>query len=395
MNYGRYNVKAELGKGAMGVVYKAYDPNLDMFVALKVLRHDRVVSDAFVRRFLAEAKALGRLDWANIVRVYNVDQDEGTVYIAMEYVEGASLVKIMQGKKFSAEEIIDIGITIAESLHYAHEKGVIHRDIKPGNILVRPDGFLKITDFGIARIEDSSAVEQTQAGEILGTPAYMSPEQVMGQPVDGRSDLFSLGIILYELSTGSRPFEGDNMANIFHAITSNEPVQINRLNPAINANLCQVIMKCLKKKANERFESGNALAEALKCCLKEKKQLHEPYPIERNFKKIVFFILGILLLMGIIGGGIYYFGFSATKNMNSPIATAKLVPLQLGSSPSGAKVFIDGTFKGETPMTLELPSGKHDVTVSLVDHYDWEARIQLLEGKETPVFINLVPINEK
>jgi len=184
MKYGRYEIIKELGRGAMGLVYQAHDPEIDRLIALKVLREDRLTSAAFVQRFLKEARAIGRLSHPRIVTVYDVGQDHGTIYIAMELLQGEPLNALLEKKKFSPEEITNLGIQVAETLDYAHQKGIVHRDIKPSNILVQPDGQIKITDFGIAHIEDPEASIQTQAGEILGTPAYMSPEQVRGQPAD-------------------------------------------------------------------------------------------------------------------------------------------------------------------------------------------------------------------
>ena len=184
MKYGRYDIVGELGKGSMGVIYRAHDPQIDRVVALKVLRHDRVISEGFVQRFFKEAKAIGRLSHPSIVTVYDVGRDQGTIYIAMEFLEGTPLDRVIQEKRLSLEEIVDLGVQVAEALDYAHQQGIVHRDIKPANIILTPTGQAKITDFGIARIEDPSAPQQTQAGEILGTPSYMSPEQVMSQPVD-------------------------------------------------------------------------------------------------------------------------------------------------------------------------------------------------------------------
>ena len=308
MNYGRYQIVKEIGKGSMGVVYKAHDPNLDLMLALKVLRQDRVESEAFVRRFISEARVLGRLDHTNIVRVYNVDEDNGTAYIAMEFIEGEALSDIMQRKRFSPEEIIKLGITISNTLGYAHQKRIVHRDIKPSNILIKSDGVLKITDFGIAHIQDASAAEKTQAGEILGTPAYMSPEQVKGQQIDGRSDLFSLGVILYELCSGVRPFQGDNITAIFHAITQEEPVEITQINHAIPKKLSKVIMKCLRKKNDERFETAGALAEALISCSREEELLKQVVPAARKKRKMGILSVVIILVMGsVLGGGLYYY----------------------------------------------------------------------------------------
>ena len=268
MKYGRYEIVKEVGRGSMGVVYEAQDPQIGRTVALKVLRQDRVSDENLVKRFIREARAIGRLSHSHIVTIYDVGEDQGNVYIAMEFLEGRPLDNLIKERKFSAGEAADIGAQVAETLNYAHGKGVVHRDIKPSNIILQTDGQIKITDFGIAHIEDSTATLQTQAGEIMGTPAYMSPEQVLGKPVDGRSDIFSLGVVLYELSTGKRPFggAGKNLATIF-----NEIIQENPTEPAlaieggtIPPGLSSTIMKCLSKSSDTRFQSGKELADALR-----------------------------------------------------------------------------------------------------------------------------------
>ena len=195
MNYGRYEIQKELGKGAMGVVYQAHDPQIDRMVALKVLRQDRVTGEDFVRRFLQEAQAIGRLTHPNIVTVYDVGRDQDTIYIAMEFLDGQPLDEVFRKTPPDLQKIIEIGVKVARALDYSHRRGIIHRDIKPSNIMLTRDSQVKITDFGVARIEDPKTPQMTQSGEILGTPNYMSPEQVSGEPVDGRSDLYSLGII--------------------------------------------------------------------------------------------------------------------------------------------------------------------------------------------------------
>ena len=277
MNYGRYKVLEELGQGSMGIVYKAHDPNLDLILAVKVLRAECLQGETLVKRFLAEARVLGRLDHPNIVRVYNVDEDQGTVYIAMEFLEGEALNDLAKRKRLPPGEIADLGAKIAEALGYAHSKGVVHRDVKPGNILVRSDGKPKITDFGIARIEDTAEHLRTQAGEVLGTPAYMSPEQVLSEPVDGRSDIFSLGIILYELCAGERPFRGDSLGAVFQAITQSAPVPLSERNPEIPAALAEVVDRCLRRNPADRFQSGEDLAAALRGCLRVESPA-EPAP---------------------------------------------------------------------------------------------------------------------
>jgi serine/threonine-protein kinase len=391
MKYGRYEVISEIGRGSMGVVYKAHDPNLDLTVALKVLRQDRMSSDAFMKRFLSEAKALGRLDHPNIIRVYNVDEFEGNVYIAMEFIEGESLNEVIQKNKFTPEEIIEFGSTVADTLAYAHKQGIIHRDIKPSNILIRSDGRLKITDFGIAHIEDSSAQKQTQAGEILGTPAYMSPEQVLSQPVDGRSDIFSLGVILYELSAGKMPFAGQNLAAIFNAITQVEPEPVTANNPAIPTDLSGVISKCIQKNPADRFRSGHELLSALKACIRKEGPAAVTAPEEHKKSKGKSFIVTAVIIIAAVLGLVSYFVMSP-KTGTSPVNDNALqAVLRVESTPTGAQVFIDSAFKGKSPATFELSVGKHEVRLTSPGHYDWEAQVQLNEKEETPLAVQLIP----
>ncbi len=267
MNYGRYEIEAELGRGSMGIVYKAYDPQIERTIALKVLREDRVTSDEFVRRFLKEARAVGRLSHPGIVTVYDVGQDHGSIYIAMEFLQGIPLNELMSSRKFSPEEIIDIAVQTIRALNYAHRNGIVHRDIKPPNIIYSPEGAIRVTDFGIARIEDPEGHQMTQAGEILGTPLYMSPEQIGGKTLDGKSDIYSLGVILYQLATGKRPFEGSNLPAIFLAITQETPDAPHMVNPAVPEKLSRLIMQLLEKEPSKRFAGGDQLIGAFKSCL--------------------------------------------------------------------------------------------------------------------------------
>lgn len=368
----------------MGVVYRAHDPQIDRAVALKVLREDRGASETFVQRFLKEAKAIGRLSHPNIVTVYDVGEDHGTIFIAMELLEGKPLNRAILEREPSVEEIVLLGIQIAEALGYAHQKGIVHRDVKPSNILLQANGQIKITDFGIAHIEDPSALVQTQAGEILGTPAYMSPEQVLSRPVDGRSDLFSLGIILYELLTKKRPFVGENMADVFHAITRSHPPELHRMNPSIPQKLSQMIMRCLNKTPEERFESGHALARALS----ENLGITEPLLQKGPRRKWLW--LSMLILLAVVLGGLFY---SFHQRAKPPPAVEKILmsSLKIESEPLGAQVFVDGAFRGRTPLTLELPVNKYEVRLTLPEHHDWEAQVQLTEDGETPLQVRLVP----
>lgn len=385
--FGRYEVVNTLGQGAMGVVYKAYDPHIDRMVALKVLRADRVTSEAFVERFVREARAIGRLSHPNIVNVFDVGEDQGTIYIAMEFVEGRPLSDLIREGRLSYEKILDLALQIAEALAYAHKKGIIHRDIKPSNILVSAEGKVKLTDFGIARIEDPSVTHHTQAGEILGTPAYMSPEQVMGRTPDGRSDIFSFGVVLYEMTTGQRPFSGNNLAAIFQSIIQHRPAEPNKLNPEVPEDLSSLIMKCLEKDPGDRFQDAEELVEALKGL-----RASTVAPVTTSKFGVPRFLIPLLIILILLGGGVF---FLWQKNHSPPPATPVVEAtsvLDVKSVPIGAQVFVDGEFKGRAPISLKLPAGKHEVRLTLADYYDWEAQLELRENEKVPLKVKLIPI---
>ncbi len=321
MNYGRYNIVSELGKGSMGMVYQAHDPQIDRMVALKVLREDRLTTEDYVQRFLKEATAIGRLSHPGIVTVFDVGQDQGTIYIAMEFLEGQSLDRLLQANSLNLQQIIDLGIEAANGLQYAHQRGIVHRDIKPQNIIYSPEGTIKITDFGIAHIDDTDGQQMTKAGEILGTPAYMAPEQVMGQPVDGRADLYSLGVILYELTTGRRPFQGENLAAMFRAITSDAPVAPKQINPEIPDSLSAIILKAINKNPEDRFATGQEFAATLQNATTENSNFTETViqtaPVKQRSAKP--FIFTILLLISVCAAaGLFYFKPWVTKQKETP-----------------------------------------------------------------------------
>lgn len=405
MQYGRYRIVKELGKGNMGVVYQAHDPQIDRMVALKVLRADRVASEDFVARFLKEAQAIGRLSHPRIVTVYDVGEDHDSIYIAMEYLEGEPLNEILQKGGLSQEQAVDIVVQVAQALDYAHKEGIVHRDIKPSNIILTPDHKVKLTDFGIARIEDSTAGYQTQAGEILGTPIYMSPEQVTGKKADGRSDIYSLGVLFYEMIVGRRPFTGSNLAAIFHSITHDTPESPAAADPFISRALSDHVMMCLEKLPANRFQTGDQLVDAL-----GQLQTGPPQPApqatasgRRSNRSMAPLLVGLALVAGLIGGGYFFFSRSggqepAAPSQTGPAASSRTAPetakkdvatLNVSSEPAGAAIYVDSIFMGKSPLNFDLPFGKHELRLSLNNYLAWEAQINIDTPGEMPLHISM------
>ncbi len=418
--YGRYEIVGELGKGTMGVVYKAHDPQIDRMVALKVLRPDRVTSKDFVARFLKEARAIGRLSHPHIVTIYDVGEDHGTVYIAMEYLQGEPFNEVVKSGRLSLVESLEIARQVAETLDYAHRQGIVHRDVKPSNIILADGNQVKLTDFGIARIEDTSSIHQTQAGEILGTPVYMSPEQVMGQKVDGRSDLFSIGVILYEMIVGRRPFGGNNIAAIFRAITQDHPASPDQGNPFITKALSEMVLKCLAKPPEKRFQTGRQLADALADILPSVKQTgQQGRQSEKGARRRSPFLLAGVIAAVLVAAGSFYFFRSPSNNssnttesgqagVTSPqrgdgqvdrpkgegvvesVLATQSAELNISSDPAGAEVFVNNDFKGKTPIAVPLSKGKYELRLNLSGYFEWEAQVNI-EGK-TPLHIPMRPL---
>jgi len=264
-----YRLERELGRGAMAVVYLATDSKLGRAVAIKALSlSEEFEGDALEeaeQRFAREAEAAARLSHPNIVTVYETGNDHGLAYIAMDYAGGESLEEYTPPENLlPVSEVLDVGAQVAEALDYAHQRDVVHRDIKPSNIIYdRARSTVKVTDFGIARLTDDS---RTRTGIVMGTPLYMSPEQAVGERVDGRSDLFSLAVTLYQLLTGRPPFVGDSVANLMYRIATVRPQAVRRIRPEIPANLSRLINRGLEKDPGERFPTGEDMAEALLRC---------------------------------------------------------------------------------------------------------------------------------
>jgi serine/threonine protein kinase/HAMP domain-containing protein len=279
---GRYEIIEHIGAGAMAEVYKAYDPEIDRTVALKILKEEHCVDEEHIGRFLKEGKAAGALTHPNIVTVHDVGQLENAPYIMMELLDGKPLSEVLaEGGRLPSKTILRIGLQMANALDYAHSKGVVHRDVKPDNIMLGSDGLsIKIADFGIARVETGASKDATQVGMILGTPRYMSPEQASGEVIDGRSDLFSLGVILYEMITGQKAFDADSMATLIMQIVQKDPLPIRQLNSSAPAGLQNIVNKLLQKKPSRRFANGRELSEALE---RELRVLEEDEEEKSNY----------------------------------------------------------------------------------------------------------------
>jgi serine/threonine-protein kinase len=265
---GRYEIVAELGKGAMGVVYRANDPMLNRMVAIKTINTEEAGHEGMAEyeaRFYTEAKAAGGLNHPNIIIIYDIGKSGHLVYMAMEYIEGQELREMLtDGKPIPVVKAVDFAAQVGEGLAYAHQHQVVHRDIKPANIMITPEGRAKIADFGIARMRSSET--RTQTGVILGSPKYISPEQVVGKRADHRSDIFSLGVILYECITGATPFNGEGLSALMYQITNHDPAPPSSSNSQVPVMLDYIVAKVLAKSPEARYQSAADFANDLREC---------------------------------------------------------------------------------------------------------------------------------
>lgn len=314
---GRYEILEELGRGEMGVVYKAHDPLIDRYVAIKTIDLQKLSEnekDEYKARFYQEAKAAGHLNHPNIITIHDLGRKGDIAYIAMELMEGPELQDIVaENQPLSIGEKLDVAFQVAEGLAYAHEHGVVHRDIKPSNIMVLRGRHVKIADFGIARME--SSLWRTQTDKIIGSPLYMSPEQIQSHPIDQRSDIFSFGIVLYQMLTGRLPFKGENINAVMYQIINEEPQKPGSLNPEIPDMLDHIVAKCLAKKPEDRYLNANELAGDLHTCrkmlsLSDGRTDHHSHYFEdaktANVRKLTKLqLIGIIALTALLSLGLY------------------------------------------------------------------------------------------
>lgn len=349
-NIGKYRIIGILGKGAMGIVYKARDPDIDRDVAIKTIRFDlvshEVEKEEMVERFMREARSAGRLSHSNIITIYDVGRKGDLTYIVMQYIEGESLQKMIASKKkFSPLEVIELMTPLCDALDYAHQRGIVHRDIKPANILMDKKGMPYLVDFGVAHIETSTI---TQAGTTLGTPSYMSPEQVMGKKIDRRSDIFSLGVILYELLTRQRPFGGENISTIIYKIVNEEPSSITEVNRNLPEEFERVIKKALAKNPEDRYKNckqfvGDLLRisqlseETLTLEMGDEEFADLKMRRKSKLSLIIAFTVGAIIILG--GGGALYLS-QKSKRISVPSSEKKEAQTELPKSAAQPEAII-------------------------------------------------------
>jgi serine/threonine-protein kinase len=276
---GKYEIQAEVGRGGMGVVYKGYDPALDRYVAVKVLVPHLVWEKEFVEHFVREARSAARLEHANVVTIHEVGQAAGWYYFVMEYLEGPTLTEMIQERRpLAPDEALSILRPVADALDYAHRQGVVHRDVKPGNVIVDPAGHVTLTDFGIARATHETQL--TTTGTLVGTPEYASPEQAQGTAVSARSDLYNLAVTAYEMLSGCVPFEAESTLALLHKVVYDPLPSIRQANPDLPAGVGAVMRKALAKDPGDRYEEASVFVETLAQALAGElvEEMSEPEP---------------------------------------------------------------------------------------------------------------------
>jgi serine/threonine-protein kinase len=302
---GRYRIESRLGRGGMATVYRAHDPSIGRDVAIKFLHASLCEDDDCRMRFLREARAAGGLSHPNIVVVHDVGEIDNRPYMAMELIDGAPLADTLdEQRSLPVRDAVIIGLQLARALEYAHARGIVHRDIKPGNIMLLRDGqTIKVTDFGIAHMDDGTGEQRTLVGTVMGTPQYMSPEQTRGEKLDGRSDLFSAGVVLYQMLAGERPFRGDSMVAVATRIATEDPVPVTQRRPEVPGSLRRVVDRCLAKQPAQRYPSGKELADALVKVLAEideaAREADKPRIVPLRVKWAVMMGLIVAVVMGI------------------------------------------------------------------------------------------------
>ncbi len=301
-----YKILEQIGKGGMGIVYKAHDLHLDRIVAIKVLAPDSVGDEVAQERFLREARAAAKLSHTNITTIHSIEQVDNTYFIDMEFVDGDTLGKVIKTQKLTFEETLNIAIQLADGLEKAHQQQVIHRDIKPDNIMISASGVLKIMDFGLAKIKGQDRL--TEEGVSMGTIDYMSPEQISEHEIDHRSDIFSFGTLLYELLTNELPFKGDHDWAVLFSIINNQPLPMSNADPELPPELSNLVFKCLEKQPYQRYQSITEILTELKAIRDQinKKNIIRPFKSHSILAASVIIVLLAILLFAWFSSSYFY-----------------------------------------------------------------------------------------
>jgi eukaryotic-like serine/threonine-protein kinase len=368
---GRYEILSKVGQGAMGVVYRAQDPTIRRIVALKVLPADPAEiggapgaqGPSKAGFFEREAQAAGALLHPNIVTLYDAGRDANWYYLAMEFVEGGTFAtEIARDGKVKAERAAEVVAVVADALDFAHERGVVHRDIKPANLMILPDQTVKVADFGIARLTTAAS---TMTGDMMvGTPHYMSPEQVRGGKVDGRADLFSLGVVLYEALTGRKPFRAETLPAVLNAIMNSSPPPPHEVEASIPPELSAIVERAMARKPEERYARGKDMANELRRFLGAVRG--EPIaalPTKKSKSSWLVAAVAAIVALVALGAALLVRG----KGGSSP--SPGIGYLEFVSEPVGAEIFLDGNVVGRTPYTSEVMAGKHEIEFRKEGYY--------------------------
>ena len=380
---GKYELRHQIGRGAMGVVYEAFDTVIERPVALKMLRTDVFAPEqlADVRaRFKREAHSAGRLSHPNIVTVFDYGEHQGAPYIAMDLMTGEELARSLEsGARMGLAQVVRVMEQLLSALAYAHDKGIVHRDIKPSNVFVLRDGTIKVVDFGLARIEASNL---TETGALLGTPAYMSPEQFLGLPVDARSDIFSAGVMLYQMLTGDRPFTG-SPSTIMQKVLRQDPVEPSVLNPTLSASWDMLVKRALAKKPDDRLQSARQFAHCLRLAFEGK-----PLPFAADLpadatvridatvrlapprakrSPIPLLAIGATVVAGLGGGAValYYQRTVAPVVAQAPLQKPQAAPVAEKPKPPKAKPVEKKVVKADPPALVVKTQPRAGKVVSL------------------------------
>ena len=344
---GPYEILAKIGAGGMGEVYRARDTRLGRDVAVKIVRPRLSADSEQLRRFEQEARAASQLNHPNILVVHDLGSHEGSPYIVSELLEGESLREKL-GAPLPPKKAVEYALHVAHGLAAAHEKGIVHRDLKPENLFVTKDGRIKILDFGVAKLvqpampsvsmtEAPTVAPSTDAGVVLGTVGYMSPEQVLGKPLDARSDLFSLGVVLYEMLSGKRPFQKDTAPETMAAILREEPPELSATNTTISAGLDRIVRHCLEKEPSNRFQSARDVAFALESLSQASTAGTAPIRAAVDRRRMVVTAISIVLIAA-AGAGLFIWGRQSGR---PPTPTFKRLTFKRGTI-TGARFAPDG-----------------------------------------------------